>query len=412
MMICPKAKDCKVLGCYAKKPHIYDKHFCTNNTEWSNKGCPACIPVEPEGSCYDESDANWKPQPDLQTAKDKIIAIQEDILSKAHKKMTDKPQPISTTSDRNIKHKVTGSHMTIQKGKPQPEHCKLGHDWKCTECPEFISDVSDNLSHTQRCMHEIQAEPGPLAAKLMSVVKKSSKQARALQPEPTCPECGHPMSEHRNGCWHLVDKEGIFCYCRKTPAEPDSRKKHCTICGHKEHGEDDRKCLEVVYQDEFSNKQYCQCMGSIEGYPGSREKHCTYNGQHGNWVCNVPESCKKCFFNKAEQPTPTEKHCTLDDRFECPDRRFALDYKSRICTFKKRCQFQEQPTPTMPELVDYLSYVSPQINLERQREVDMAWHNEKVQQVRKEFVEEIIKVLPYITQGEVDRIRAMAEEGR
>ena len=53
------------------------------------------------------------------------------------------------------------------------------------------------------------------------------------QPEPTCLDCGHPMSEHRNGCWHLVGKEGIFCYCRKTPDEPDSRKvEHCTDPGH------------------------------------------------------------------------------------------------------------------------------------------------------------------------------------
>lgn len=43
----------------------------------------------------------------------------------------------------------------------QPEkHCNLGHDWKCSECPNSISDVSDNLSHTQRCMHSVK-QPTP-----------------------------------------------------------------------------------------------------------------------------------------------------------------------------------------------------------------------------------------------------------
>jgi hypothetical protein len=46
-----------------------------------------------------------------------------------------------------------------------------------------------------------------------------------------------------------------------------------------------------------------------------------------------------------------------------------------------------------------------------QRDADMAWHNEQLQQARREFAEKVIKVLPYITQGEVDHIRAMAEGG-
>ena len=36
--------------------------------------------------------------------------------------------------------------------------------------------------------------------------------------------------------------------------------------------------------------------------------------------------------------------CTLDDRFDCPNRQFSTDYKSQICTLKESCQFKEPYT--------------------------------------------------------------------
>jgi hypothetical protein len=82
-------------------------------------------------------------------------------------------QPISTTSDRNIKHKVTGSHMTIQKGKPQPEHCN-------------------------RCGGTGKANPTtPDLAK-------------------ECPECGHPIMTHNKyGCQARYP----VCLCSKTRSD-------------------------------------------------------------------------------------------------------------------------------------------------------------------------------------------------
>lgn len=65
MYICPKAKECKKRCItHHNKPHVHNEE-CDFDTciEWPM--CGLCIPVEPEGSCYDEGDANWKPQPEV-----------------------------------------------------------------------------------------------------------------------------------------------------------------------------------------------------------------------------------------------------------------------------------------------------------------------------------------------------------
>ena len=48
------------------------------------------------------------------------------------------------------------------------------------------------------------------------------------------------------------------------------------------------------------------------------------------------------------------------------------------------CAYSTVEPEPMPQLVDYLDYVSPQVNLERQQEVDMAWHLEKSDKLYKE----------------------------
>jgi hypothetical protein len=80
------------------------------------------------------------------------------------------------------------------------------------------------------------------------------------------------------------------------------------------------------------------------------------------------------------------------------------------------------PEPAEMPLVDYLDYVSPQINLERQREVDMAWLPAHDQQVRKALLNEVCDSLKRIKAHHshktynngiddcIAHIRAMAEE--
>lgn len=161
--------------------------------------------------------------------------------------------------------------------------------------------------------------------------RKHKQACIPVEPEPTCTDCGHPVSEHEeSGC--LVDipkghpRRGSLgmCNCGKTPADlqpikPDSRKveKHCT---------------------DPSNQEYCLHLIPSE------------------------EVCGDC--PRWGQPTPEQM--PLIEVIDPMGRNIAHTQSCccRVCS-----------------------------RLRKQRDADMAWHNEKAQQVRKEFASDVCAYL-------------------
>jgi hypothetical protein len=247
--------------------------------------------------------------------------------------------------------------------------CNEQTTYKCNELNNAHCKYLDEAQ--QAILALITEEQKDREGELTVAYMMGAEDMKARQPKKpaTCPECGHPV--HKDRCTELVPLEryndrDLFDYrsCGCTPA--------------------DLKPAEPAYIAKT-------------------------NAKKGEYV----------------ELEPAEPHRISI----CEDCKMQI-----VCAIKslgkKECDLYMQetkaePQPEMPLIkVDPHSYECPsdvEIGADRQRDADMAWHKEKVQQVRKAFAETIISE---ITRGNFDNdsgdllepeliahIRAMAEVG-
>lgn len=115
--------------------------------------------------------------------------------------------------------------------------CNEAGNCKKKGCPHFRKHEKRGGCNTLGCRDEITPQPFKPHAKCIPYVEPS------------------PQEE--------IDKLSVELsanHSKMVAPQPDPSPTECSNCGHKAHGQDN-KCLEVLYEDEFGSKQYCQCVG-------------------------------------------------------------------------------------------------------------------------------------------------------
>ncbi len=187
--------------------------------------------------------------------------------------------------------------------KPSPSHQMICPKWK--ECGDKCDWPGRNMPHFMRDECVIQTpqdncppcipyvEPSPEPSPFEAIMKEIDPNITFVDvtpkpsPSPQMKDSKPNKRSHPNalrlfndgvqyGCstdiggdtsygYGVLDEYGFWEYPLYFDVEPSPAK--CPNCGHKIHGQEDNKCLEVIYEDEFGSKQYCQCEGSTKSSP-------------------------------------------------------------------------------------------------------------------------------------------------
>jgi hypothetical protein len=111
----------------------------------------------------------------------------------------------------------------------------------------------------------------------------------------------------------------------------------------------------------------------------------------GDWGAGNCELCGCKRFEAYVEPSPKDKVCTIPQIRDC--------YYPICPEDSTKCKHWQAPQPEPMPLIENI-YQATLITgfaftegCKQQRDADMAWHLEKVQQVRKDFAEEYIKTM-------------------
>jgi hypothetical protein len=235
MMICPKAKECEVLRCVHDVPHervfYMGRDICFGG---ANSSCPACIPYIPEPfKRYMKYEVMKLDDIKKYLTPSQKINLEDIIRTLQYGRRKDGKVPYNF-------------YVVVKEGLPYTEQVwKLIEDYEtkpeqpkksvCPECKGYGQIRSEDLTGEGQQTFYLEcavcngtgeapadlkpAEPLEEHPEYHLVDRESGT---AFYPvKPTCPECGHLVSQHIIiGCIVPIDgKIGHDCPCMRTPAD-------------------------------------------------------------------------------------------------------------------------------------------------------------------------------------------------